>query len=121
MTMPRSSNAGVPHLQHHPRLAMITKIIGFAWPPLMLLLAWYLYNRLSPDVPTVVAATCALTFAWVIAASWSLPWYSSIAWVTLALLPRNSLTRWLTLATGHTVPAALQRRMAAEHASGPTP
>jgi hypothetical protein len=75
-------------------------IIGFAWPPLMLALAWYLYNRLSPDVPTVVAATCALTFAWVVAASWALPWYTSIAWVTLALLPRNSLTRWLTLATG---------------------
>ena len=78
---------------------MVTTVIGFAWPPLMLALAWYLYNRLSPDVPTVVAATCALTFGWVIAASWSLPWYSAIAWVTLALLPRNSLTRWLTLAT----------------------
>jgi hypothetical protein len=78
----------------------LPSIIGLAWPPLMLALAWYLYNRLSPDVPTVVAATCALTFAWVIAASWSLPWYASIAWVTLALLPRNSLTRWLTLATG---------------------
>jgi hypothetical protein len=80
--------------------AMVTHIIGFAWLPLMLLLAWYLYNRLSPDVPTVVAATCALTFAWIVVAPWSLPWYSSIAWVTLALLPRNSLTRWLTLATG---------------------
>jgi hypothetical protein len=79
--------------------AMVTTVIGFAWPPLMLALAWYLYNRLSPDVPTVVAATCALTFGWVIAASWSLPWYSAIAWVTLTLLPRNSLTRWLTLAT----------------------
>jgi hypothetical protein len=78
---------------------VVTTVIGFAWPPLMLALAWYLYNRLSPDVPTVVAATCALTFGWVIAASWSLPWYSAIAWVTLALLPRNSLTRWLTLAT----------------------
>jgi hypothetical protein len=84
-----------PHSLH-----MVTTVIGFAWPPLMLALAWYLYNRLSPDVPTVVAATCALTFAWVIAASWSLPWYSSVAWVALALLPRNSLTRWLTLATG---------------------
>jgi hypothetical protein len=79
--------------------AMVTTVIGFAWPPLMLAIAWYLYNRLSPDVPTVVAATCALTFGWVIAESWSLPWYSAIAWVTLALLPRNSLTRWLTLAT----------------------
>jgi hypothetical protein len=79
---------------------VVTTIIGFTWPPLMFALAWYLYNRLSPDVPTVVAATCALTFAWVLVAPWSLPWYSSIAWVTLALLPRNSLTRWLTLATG---------------------
>jgi hypothetical protein len=79
---------------------MVTTIIGFAWEPIMLAIAWYLYNRLSPDVPTVVAATCALTFAWVVAESWSLPWYTSIAWVTLALLPRNSLTRWLTLATG---------------------
>jgi hypothetical protein len=79
---------------------LVTAMIGFAWPPLMLALAWYLYNRLSPDVPTVVAATCALTLAWVIAAPWALPWYASVAWVTLALLPRNSLTRWLTLATG---------------------
>jgi hypothetical protein len=79
---------------------LVTTMIGFAWPPLMLALAWYLYNRLSPDVPTVVAATCALTFAWVLLAPWSLPWYSAVAWVTLALLPRNSLTRWLTLVTG---------------------
>jgi hypothetical protein len=79
---------------------LVTTVIGFTWPPLMLALAWYLYKRLSPDVPTVVAATCALTFAWVIVAPWALPWYSSIAWVTVALLPRNSLTRWLTLATG---------------------
>ncbi|HSZ38896.1 MAG TPA: hypothetical protein VK817_02965 [Trebonia sp.] len=81
-------------------LPTVTTVIGIAWAPLMLALAWYLYNRLSPDVPTVLAATCALTFAWVIVAPWSLPWYTSIAWVTLALLPRNSLTRWLTLATG---------------------
>jgi hypothetical protein len=80
--------------------ALVTTMIGFAWPPLMLALAWYLYNRLSPDVPAVVAATCALTFAWVLVAPWALPWYASVAWVTLALLPRNSLTRWLTLATG---------------------
>jgi hypothetical protein len=79
---------------------MVSHIISFSWPPLMLALAWYLYKRLSPDVPTVVAATCALTFAWIVVAPWSLPWYSSVAWVTVALLPRNTLTRWLTLATG---------------------
>jgi len=78
----------------------VTTGIGLVWAPLLLVLAWYLYNRLSPDVPTVLAAACALTFAWVIVAPWALPWYTSIAWVTLALLPRNSLTRWLTLATG---------------------
>jgi hypothetical protein len=75
-------------------------VFGFVWPVLMLLLAWYLYKRLSPDVPTAVAATCALTFAWMVVAPWQLPWYSSVAWVALALLPRNSLTRWLTIATG---------------------
>ena len=66
----------------------------------MLLLAWYLYNRLSPDVPTALAATCALTFSFMVLSPWQLPWYSAVAWVTLALLPRNSLTRWLTIATG---------------------
>jgi hypothetical protein len=90
-----SAQAADPH-----SLPAVTTVIEFAQAPLMLALAWYLYNRLSPDVPTVVAVTCTLTFAWVIAAPWSLPWYTSIAWVTLALLPRNSLTRWLTLATG---------------------
>ena len=78
----------------------VTTVFGFAWPPLMLALAWYLYNRLSPDVPTVLAGTCALIFAWVLVAPWSFPWYTSLAWVALALLPRNTLTRWLTLATG---------------------
>jgi hypothetical protein len=83
---------------HH--LSVTSAVFGMLWPPLTLALAWYLYNRLSPDVPAVLAATCALTFAWVLVAPWSLPWYASVAWVTLALLPRNSLTRWLTLATG---------------------
>jgi hypothetical protein len=83
----------------------ISTLIGVLWPPLLLLLAWYLYNRLSPDMPVVLVATCALTFAWVLVAPWTLPWYTAMAWVTLALLPRNSLTRWLTLATF--VPALL--------------
>jgi hypothetical protein len=99
----------------------VTTIVGLAWYPLMLLLAWYLYNRLSPDVPTVVAATCAITFAWAIAATWSLPWYTSIAWVTLALLPRNSLTRWLTLATGVLALAHFNGGWFLPNTPGPTP
>jgi hypothetical protein len=90
----------VQHFYGNHAEATVSGTFGFIWPPLTLLLAWYLYNRLSPDVPTVVAATCALTFAWMVVAPWQLPWYSATAWVTLALLPRNSLTRWLTLATG---------------------
>jgi len=100
---------------------MVTTIIGFAWEPIMLAVAWYLYNRLSPDVPTVVAATCALTFAWVIAESWSLPWYTAVAWVTLALLPRNSLTRWLTLATGALALVHFNGGWPPATTTGPTP
>jgi len=88
---------------------------------LLLLLAWYLYNRLSPDVPTVLAATCALTFAWMVVAPWQLPWYSSIAWVTLALLPRNSLTRWLTIATGALALMHFNGGQPTNQQTGPTP
>jgi len=91
------------------------------WYLLVLLLAWYLYLRLSPDVPTVLAATCALTFAWMVVAPWQLPWYSSIAWVTLALLPRNSLTRWLTLATGAIALAHFNGWSSITSTPGPTP
>jgi hypothetical protein len=106
-----------PHSPH--ALHLLNTMIGFAWPPLMLALAWYLYKRLSPDVPTVVAATCALTFAWIVVAPWSLPWYSSIAWVAVALLPRNTLTRWLTLATGAL--SLLHFNGGATIPTGPTP
>jgi hypothetical protein len=98
-TLWRLVQVTVQHYFGNGAEATVTSAFGIIWPPLMLLLAWYLYNRLSPDVPTVLAATCALTFAWIVVAPWSLPWYSAIAWVALALLPRNSLTRWLTIAT----------------------
>ena len=96
-------------------------LIGVLWPPLLLALAWYLYNRLSPDVPAVLAATCALTFAWVLVAPWSLPWYTALAWVTLALLPRNSLTRWLTLATGVLALLHFNAGHPDNHPGAPTP
>jgi hypothetical protein len=99
-TLWRLAQVTVQHYYGKHAEHSVTTLIEFSWLPLMLLLAWYLYNRLSPDVPTVVAATCALTFAWLVVAPWQLPWYASVAWVALALLPRNSLTRWLTIATG---------------------
>jgi hypothetical protein len=102
-------------------LSATSTVYGFLWPPLTLALAWYLYNRLSPDVPAALAATCALTFAWVIVAPWSLPWYASVAWVMLALLPRNSLTRWLTLATGTLALLHFNGGHPANTPTGPTP
>jgi hypothetical protein len=109
---------------HHFHLmspSATSTLIGVLWPPLLLALAWYLYNRLSPDVPAVLAATCALTFAWVLVAPWSLPWYTALAWVTLALLPRNSLTRWLTLATGVLALLHFNAGHPTDQPAGPTP
>ena|ERR1700761_2978900 len=71
--------------------------------------------------PAAVAATCALTFAWVIAMPWSLPWYTSVAWVALALLPRNTLTRWLTLTTGTLAILHFNGGHAMNTPTGPTP
>ena len=65
-TLWRLVQVTVQHYYGNHAEAMVTSAYGFIWPPLMLLLAWYLYNRLSPDVPTVVAASCALTFAWMV-------------------------------------------------------
>ncbi len=111
----------VQHYYGNHAEATVTSDFGYIWWPLVLLLAWYLYNRLSPDVPTVVAASCALTFAFMVVAPWQLPWYSSIAWVTLALLPRNSLTRWLTLATGAIALAHFNGWSSVNGSAGPTP
>jgi hypothetical protein len=117
----RLTQLSVQHWFGDSALHIVTSIFGFVWPLLTLALAWYLYNRLSPDVPTVVAGTCALTFAWVIVAPWSLPWYASIAWVTLALLPRNSLTRWLTITTGVLALFHFNGRFPVNPGVGPTP
>ena len=111
----------VQHYYGNSAEATVTSAFGFIWWPLMLLLAWYLYNRLSPDVPTVVAATCALTFAFMVVTPWQLPWYSAVAWVTLALLPRNSLTRWLTIATGALGLMHFNGGQPTNTAVGPTP
>jgi hypothetical protein len=120
-TLWRLAQVTVQHYYGDHAEHMVTTVFGFVWPPLMLLLAWYLYKRLSPDVPTVVAATCALTFAWMVVAPWQLPWYSSVAWVAVALLPRNSLTRWLTIATGTLAMMHFNGGHPTSSSTGPTP
>ncbi len=120
-TLWRLLQVTVQHYFGNHAEAAVTTVIGAVWIPLLLALAWYLYQRLSPDVPTVVAATCALVFAWMVVAPWQLPWYSSIAWVALALLPRNSLTRWLTIATGTVAMMHFNGGHPSSARGGPTP
>ena len=63
------------------------------------MVAWFVYRRISSDQPREVVAPFALTYAWIIVAPWVLAWYTAIAWVTLTQVPRNRMTRWLTLVT----------------------
>ena len=74
-------------------------VIGCLWPIAMIILAWLIYQRISSDQPREVVAPFALTFAWVLAAPWVFPWYTAIAWVALTQVPRNRMTRWLTIVT----------------------
>jgi hypothetical protein len=99
--------------------ATTTTIINFLWPVAMFVVAWFIYQRISSDQPREVVAPFALTFAWVIVAPWVFAWYTAIAWATLTLVPRNRMTRWLTIVTvllalwlsngGQTAPATLMR------------
>jgi hypothetical protein len=79
--------------------ATTTTIISFLWPVAMFALAWLIYRRISSDQPREIVAPFALTFAWVIVAPWVFAWYTAIAWATLTLVPRNRMTRWLTIVT----------------------
>jgi hypothetical protein len=77
---------------------MVTAI-SFLWPVAMFVLAWVIYRRISSDQPREIVAPFALTFAWVLVAPWVFAWYTAMAWVTLTLVPRNRMTRWLTIVT----------------------
>jgi hypothetical protein len=79
--------------------AGMATVIGFLWPIAMVVVAWLIYQRISSDQPREVVAPFALTFAWILVAPWVFPWYTAIAWVTLTQVPRNRMTRWLTIVT----------------------
>ena len=74
-------------------------VISFLWPIAMIVVAWLIYQRISADQPREVVAPFALTFAWVLVAPWVFAWYTAIAWVALAVVPRNRMTRWLAIVT----------------------
>jgi len=77
----------------------ITIVIGCLWPIAMIIVAWLIYQRISSEQPREVVAPFALTFAWILVAPWVFPWYTAIAWVALTQVPRNRMTRWLTIVT----------------------
>ncbi|MGW5258028.1 hypothetical protein ACWERW_34745 [Streptomyces sp. NPDC004012] len=74
-------------------------IVSVLWPVVMLALAWVLRRRAAPDAPAVRALPFALAFAWVLAAPWSMPWYTALAWALAALFRQGRPTRCLTVAT----------------------
>ena len=77
----------------------IAIVIGSLWPIEMLILAWLIYQRISSDQPSEIVAPFALTFAFILAYPWVFPWYTAIAWVAMTQVPRNRMTRWLTIVT----------------------
>jgi hypothetical protein len=77
----------------------VATIMGYFWPVAMIIVAWLVYQRISSDQPGEVVAPFALTYAWILVAPWVFAWYTGIAWVALTQVPRNRMTRWLTLVT----------------------
>ena len=77
----------------------VSTVIGLLWPVAMIVVAWFIYWRIASDQPREVVAPFALTFAWILVAPWVMAWYTGIAWVALTQVPRNRMTRWLTLVT----------------------
>jgi hypothetical protein len=77
----------------------VSLIISVLWPIAMIVVAWFIYQRISSDQPQEVVAPFALSFAWILVAPWVFPWYAALAWVALTQVPRNRMTRWLTIVT----------------------
>jgi hypothetical protein len=77
----------------------MTTIISALWPIALVVVAWLIFRRISSDQPREVVAPFALTFAWILVAPWVFAWYTAVAWAALTQVPRNRMTRWLTLVT----------------------
>jgi len=77
----------------------IITVISFLWPVAMIVVAWFIFRRISSDQPREVVVPFALTYAWIIAAPWVFAWYTAVAWAALTQVPRNRMTRWLAIVT----------------------
>jgi hypothetical protein len=77
----------------------IALLISCLWITSMFVIAWFVLKRISADQPREIVAPFALTYAWVLVAPWDFAWYTALPWVALALVPRNRMSRWLTIVT----------------------
>ncbi|CAL8979576.1 hypothetical protein CELL_03229 [Cellulomonas sp. T2.31MG-18] len=73
--------------------------ISLLWPLALLVVAWLLNQRIATDQPREVVGPFVLVFAWILVAPWVFAWYTAVAWAALSQVPRNRMTRWLTLVT----------------------
>ena len=79
--------------------AAMSTVISVLWPIAMIVVAWFIYQRISSDQPREVVAPFVLTYAWILVAPWVFAWYTGIAWAALTQVPRNRMTRWLAIVT----------------------
>ena len=73
--------------------------ITILWLPAMFIVAWLVNQRISADQPREIVAPFALTYAWIVVSPWVFAWYTALPWVALTQVPRNRMTRWLTIVT----------------------
>jgi hypothetical protein len=73
--------------------------VSIVWITAMFIVAWLIYQRISADQPREVVAPFALSFAYILVSPWVYAWYTALPWVTLTQVPRNRMTRWLTIVT----------------------
>ena len=66
----------------------------------------------SASAPPAVRAAAVVTLAWLIGATYVLPWYDAWAWPFLALLPASRWDRWLAVRTAVLTVAYLPGRIA---------
>ena len=74
-------------------------VISCLWPVALIVVAWCIHRRIASDQPLEVVAPFALIFAWILVAPWVFAWYTAVAWAALTQVPRNRMTRWLTIVT----------------------
>lgn len=89
-------------LEHYAGYSTSRAIVSTLSLAAVVAMAWLLARALPQPAapPDAVARSAAVTsLAWLVAATYVLPWYDSWAWPFLALLPASRWDRWLLART----------------------